>query len=363
MFKSAFVRPSKLDACPSKFLTAYWRKFLPLIELSTLSDADRLGMIEIAKQVLRTEAEALLTLADRVDGQFVKAGEMILACKGRVVITGMGKSGLICQKIAATMASTGTPAFFLHPAEGIHGDLGMLMKGDLVLAVSNSGETDEIIRILPVIKRMGLPLIVMTGNPMSTLAKAGDAFLDISVQKEACPLGLAPTASTTATLGMGDALAVVLLNHRGFKEEDFALFHPGGALGKRLLLRVEDLMHRGPAIPMVSLTTSLQEALFEITSKKLGITGVADERGALVGVYTDGDLRRSFAHGLEVFSQPIGKMMTRNPKRILRTELAAKALQRMEEHSITSLFVFESKESLVPVGIVHLHDLLKSGVT
>ena len=204
-------------------------------------------MIEMAKRVLRTEAEAVLALADRIDGQFEQAVKMILACRGRVVITGMGKSGLICQKIAATMASTGTPALFLHPAEGIHGDLGMLMKGDVVIAVSNSGETEEITRILPVIKRMGLPLIAMGGNPESTLARAGDVFLDISVAEEACPLGLAPTASTTATLAMGDALAVALLVQRGFKEEDFALFHPGGALGKRLLLRVEDLMHAGEA--------------------------------------------------------------------------------------------------------------------
>jgi arabinose-5-phosphate isomerase len=319
-------------------------------------------MIETAKQVLRKEAEAILALADRVDGQFALATEMILACQGRVVITGMGKSGLICQKIASTMASTGTPAFFLHPAEGIHGDLGMLMKGDVVIAVSNSGETEELTRILPVIKRLGLPLIAMAGNPRSTLARAGDVFLDISVKEEACPLGLAPTASTTATLALGDALAVALLMRRGFKEEDFALFHPGGALGKRLLLRVEDMMHTGGDIPMVSLSTQVKEALFEITNKKLGITGVCAEDGCLAGVFTDGDLRRALGKGFDVLDRPIGEVMTPNPKRILRSNLAAKALQKMEEHSITSLFVFESESSLEPVGIVHLHDLLKAGV-
>ena len=319
-------------------------------------------LVETAKTVLRTEADAVLALADRIDGAFSQSVAMILACTGRVVITGMGKSGLICQKIAATMASTGTPALFLHPAEGIHGDLGMLMKGDVVIAVSNSGETEEITRILPVIKRMGLPLIAMSGNPRSTLARAGDVFLDISIKEEACPLGLAPTASTTATLAMGDALAVALLLERGFREEDFALFHPGGTLGKRLLLRVEDLMHRSDEIPMVGKEIPLKEALFEITSKKLGITGVADAEGNLAGVFTDGDLRRSLEKGFDVLNRPVGEVMSCNPKRILRANLAAKALQKMEEFSITSLFVFESEESHQPVGIIHLHDLLKAGV-
>jgi arabinose-5-phosphate isomerase len=319
-------------------------------------------IFETAKRVLKIEAEAVSALADRIDGRFRGAVELILACNGRVVITGMGKSGLICQKIAATMASTGTPAFFLHPAEGIHGDLGMLMKGDVVIAVSNSGETEELTRILPVIKRMGLPLVAMSGNPGSTLARAGDVFLDISIREEACPLGLAPTASTTATLAMGDALAVALLVQRGFKDEDFALFHPGGALGKRLLLRVEDLMHAGDDIPMVDEHIPLKEALFEITSKKLGITGVADAAGGLAGVFTDGDLRRSIEQGFDVLNRPIHELMNRHPKRVLRTNLAAKALQKMEEHSITSLFVFESEDGAMPVGIIHLHDLLKAGV-
>ncbi len=319
-------------------------------------------MIDAAKRVLRIEAEAISALIDRIDGNFSRAVEMILACQGRVVITGMGKSGLICQKIAATMASTGTPTFFLHPAEGIHGDLGMLMKGDLVVAVSNSGETEEVVRILPVIKRMGLPLVTMSGNPASTLARAGDVFLDISIQEEACPLGLAPTASTTATLAMGDALAVALLLKRGFREEDFALYHPGGALGKRLLLRVEEIMHAGQSVPLVKPETPVKEALFEITSKKLGITGVVDAGGQLIGVFTDGDLRRVIEKGFDGLNRPIGEMMSRNPKRILRSNLAAKALQKMEEHSITSLFVFEHEEDQAPIGIVHLHDLLKAGV-
>lgn len=319
-------------------------------------------MLEDAKNVLRIEANAVLDLLERINGDFERAAEMILECHGRLVITGMGKSGLICQKIAATMASTGTPALFLHPAEGIHGDLGMLMRDDVVLAVSNSGETEEICRILPVIKRMGLPLISMSGNPNSTLARAGDVFLDISVNEEACPLGLAPTASTTATLAMGDALAVALLLRRGFREEDFALFHPGGTLGKRLLLRVEDMMHTGSAIPLVDENTLLKDALYEISSKKLGITGVVNEAGELLGVFSDGDLRRALEDGVETLSQPICDLMARNPKRILRSNLAAKALARMEEFSITSLFVFDTDEARVPVGIVHLHDLLKAGV-
>lgn len=319
-------------------------------------------ILQTAKNVLKIEADAILALIDRIGEPFSEAVAMILRCQGRVVITGMGKSGHICQKIAATMASTGTPTLFLHPAEGIHGDLGMLMKGDVVIAVSNSGETEEVTRILPVIKRMGLPLIAMSGNPRSALARAGDVFLDISIKEEACPLGLAPTASTTATLAMGDALAVSLLIERGFKPEDFALFHPGGALGKRLLLRVEDLMHEGEEMPLVRTETLLRDALFEITSKKMGITGVVDGSGALVGVFSDGDLRRSLEKGLDGLNQPISALMSKRPKRILRSNLAAKGLQKMEEHVITSLFVFESEEATVPVGILHMHDLLKAGV-
>ncbi len=319
-------------------------------------------ILDAARKVIQIEAEAVATLAARLDESFARAVEMVLACAGRVVVTGMGKSGLICQKMAATMASTGTPTIFLHPAEGVHGDLGMLMKGDVVIAVSNSGETEEIVRILPTIKRMGLPLISMTGNPTSTLARAGDVFLDISIKEEACPLQLAPTASTTVTLAMGDALAVALLLQRGFREEDFALYHPGGALGKRLLLRVEDLMHVGEDVPTVNANTPLKDALYVISSKKLGITGVVDDQGNLVGVFTDGDLRRKIEQGIEVLNRPIGELMGGKPKRILRSNLAAKSLQRMEEYQITSLFVFDSEEDQKPIGIIHLHDLLKAGV-
>jgi len=319
-------------------------------------------ILEEARRVIRVEAEALLNLEASINGAFEQAVQMILGATGRVVVTGMGKSGLIGQKIASTMASTGTPAFFLHPAEGIHGDLGMIMKGDVVIAISNSGETDEVVRILPIIKRLGASLIAMAGNPGSTLAKSGDIFLDISVKEEACPLGLAPTASTTVTLAMGDAIAVALLVSRGFKAEDFAMFHPGGALGKRLLLKVEDMMHAGEDIPLVSQETLMREALFIITSKGLGITGVTSADGALVGVITDGDLRRALGQGLDIINLPASALMKRGAKRIRRDELAARALQQMEQYSITSLFVFEDDQAAAPVGIVHLHDLLKAGI-
>lgn len=319
-------------------------------------------ILEEAKRVIRVEAEALTALADSINGEFERAVDMILASQGRVVVTGMGKSGLIGQKIASTMASTGTPAFFLHPAEGIHGDLGMIMKGDVVIAISYSGEVEEVVRILPIIKRLGASLIVMTGNPASSLARAGDVFLDISVKEEACPLGLAPTASTTATLAMGDALAVALLVKRGFNAEDFALFHPGGTLGKKLLLKVEDLMHKGPLIPLVHLDTLMREALFEMTSKRLGIVGVTDGNGSLAGVITDGDLRRALEKGVDIINMAAGALMIRNPKRIEAGELAAKALQRMEQHAITSLFVFNDENDDKPIGIIHLHDLLKAGL-
>lgn len=319
-------------------------------------------IIEEAKKVIRIEARALNDLAESINGDFEQAVSVILGSKGRVVVTGMGKSGLIGQKIASTMASTGTPAFFLHPAEAIHGDLGMIIKGDVVIAISNSGETEEVVRILPIVERIGARLISMTGNPHSTLAKCGDVFLNVAVSEEACPLGLAPTASTTATLAMGDALAVALLIERGFKAEDFALFHPGGSLGKKLLLKVSDMMHAGDALPLVRTDIPMRQALFEITSKKLGCTGVVDENGALIGVVTDGDLRRALERGVDFMGRPAGELMTRNPKRILAGDLAAKALQRMEEYSITSLFVFESDESPLPVGVVHLHDLLKAGI-
>lgn len=319
-------------------------------------------IIEAARRVLRIEAEAVAALEAGLDGNFSLAVDMILQCKGKVVITGIGKSGLICQKIASTMASTGTPAFFLHPAEGIHGDLGMLTKDDVVIAASCSGETAEVTRILPVIKRMGLPLIAITSKADSTLVRAADTFIHIPVKEEACPLGLAPTASTTATLAMGDALAVALLTRRGFKEEDFAFFHPGGSLGKRLVAIVEDFMHSGKEIPLVTTGTLLKEALFEITDKKLGVTGVVDDGGSLVGVFTDGDLRRTLEKGFDVLNRPVGELMTGKPKRILKSSLAAKALHDMEAYSITSLFVFDSEENRVPIGIIHIHDLIKAGI-
>ena len=319
-------------------------------------------ILEKAKWVIRTEAEGLLAMAERIGSDFEAAVDLILTSKGRVVVSGMGKSGLVGQKLASTMASTGTPAFFLHPAEGIHGDLGMIMTGDVVIAISNSGETEEVLRILPVIKRLGAHLISMSGNPASALARRSDVFLDVSVEEEACPLGLAPTASTTATLAMGDALAVALLVKRGFRAEDFAIFHPGGSLGKKLLLQVEDIMHGGEAIPLVSEDVLMKDALFVITAKGLGVTGVTGEGGALRGVITDGDLRRALEKGYDILGKRAAEIMKLNPKRIMRHELAAAALQIMERSSITSLFVFENEQAGVPCGIIHLHDILKAGI-
>ncbi len=319
-------------------------------------------IIERAKRVLRIEAEAIQRLEERINEDFVRAVETILNCEGKVVVTGVGKSGIIGKKIASTLASTGTPAFFLHPTEGVHGDLGMLVKRDIVLAISNSGETEELSQILPLIKRYGNKLIIITGNPSSTLAKAGDVVLDASVKEEACPLGLAPTASSTAALAMGDALAVSILEKRGFKKEDFAVLHPRGRLGKRLLLRVSDLMHVGDELPKVYENTLMKEVLVEITSKRLGVTGVMDERGHLVGVVTDGDLRRALEKYSDLLERTAPEIMTRNPKWIEADALAAQALQRMEEHSITSLFVFNKAGERNPVGIIHLHDILKAGV-
>jgi len=320
------------------------------------------SVIEEAKRVLKIEACSILDLAERVDETFARAVDLLYRCQGRVVLMGMGKSGLVGRKIASTFASTGTPAFFLHPAEGLNGDFGMLAKEDVVVAISNSGETRELLEVLPLVKRYGNRLIVLTGNPGSTLSKAGDVSLNIHVKEEACPLGLAPTASTTATLALGDALAVALMQRKGFKEEDFALLHPGGALGKRLLLKVEDLMHVGQAFPMVSETALMKEAIFEITSKRLGVTGVCNQEGQLVGVITDGDLRRALERFNDLLHRRVSEVMTRNPKRIEKDALAAKAVQRMEEFSITSLFVFEKPGDTIPAGIIHLHDLLKAGV-
>jgi arabinose-5-phosphate isomerase len=321
-----------------------------------------LDIVNEAKRVLRVEAQSIVDLSERIDETFSQAVEYLYHCKGRVVIMGMGKSGLVGRKISSTFASTGTPSFFLHPAEGLNGDFGMLAKEDVIIAISNSGETREILEVLPLIKRYGNRLIVLTGNLNSPLARAGDVTLDIRVKEEACPLNLAPTASTTATLALGDALAVALMGRRDFKKEDFAMLHPGGALGKRLLLKVEDLMHVGKAFPMVSEKTLMKEAIFEITSKRLGVTGVCSAEGHLVGVITDGDLRRALEKFSDLLNRGVSEVMTRNPKWIEKDELAAKAVQRMEEYSITSLFVFNKAGDAVPVGIIHLHDLLKAGV-
>ncbi|MGZ8424114.1 MAG: KpsF/GutQ family sugar-phosphate isomerase [Candidatus Binatia bacterium] len=307
------------------------------------------------------EAQGLLSVIDHLDENFVRAVEMMQSCKGKVVVTGVGKSGLICAKIAATLSSTGTPAFYLHSGDAVHGDLGMVMPDDIVVAVSNSGETDEILKLLPHFKYHGLKLIVITGNPESTLAKAGELVLNVRVTEEACPLGLAPTTSTTVALAMGDALAVVLLEQNGFKEADFAMRHPGGMLGRKLLLRVEDLMLRGERLPLVRETTSVKGALFEITAKRLGVTGVTNEMDQLVGVLTDGDLRRGLESKGEILSLAANELMTRNPKTIPADTLASEAVAVMEKFPITSLFVLEP-ETKKPVGIVHLHDLIKAGL-
>ena len=322
--------------------------------------------IDQAKRVLRIEAEAILSLLDKVGENFDKALDLLLHCHGKVVVTGIGKSGQVCRKIAATLASTGTPAFFLHPAEGIHGDLGMITKDDVALAISYSGETDELLQIMPMMKRLGIPIVAMTGNLNSTLARVSDIALDLSVPEEACPLGLAPTASTTATLAMGDALAVALLEKRGFKEADFALLHPGGTLGRKLLFKVKDLMKVKESIPLIKTETDMRETLMEITSKHLGTTGVVDEDGKLVGIITDGDLRRHLRNdtgkdmgkGADFFSRKAREAMTPHPKTIDQQELASKALHIMEKHSISSLFVVDSDAH--PIGIIHLHDLIKA---
>jgi len=314
-----------------------------------------------ARHVLDIEARGIFSLIERLDESFVEAVELLYHCKGKVVVTGLGKSGLICRKIAATLSSTGTPSLFLHAGDGLHGDLGMIMKGDVVLAVSNSGETDELLMLLPIIKRLGLKLIVMTGNPNSTLSRAGDIILNVAIKEEACPLGLSPTTSTTAALAMGDALAVVLLEKKGFREEDFALRHPGGVLGRKLLLRVNDLMHRGPQLPVVHEDTPMKDTLLEITSKRLGVTAVINDKGELIGVITDGDLRRGLERKGDIFRFKAKELMTRNPKTIPADALAARAVAVMEEHSITSLFILEDG-GRKPIGVVHLHDLLKAGI-
>ena len=314
----------------------------------------------LGKAVIETEQAALSALTKRVDNKFVDACNIILDCNGRTVVTGMGKSGHIANKIAATLASTGTPAFFVHPGEASHGDLGMITSDDVVIALSNSGETDEIIALLPVIKRLDTPLITLTGNPDSTLAKTSSVNIDVSVKKEACPLGLAPTSSTTATLAMGDAMAIALLESRGFSENDFALSHPGGTLGRRLLLRVDDIMHTGKEIPKVVENATLSEALVEMSEKGLGVTTIVNKDNVVLGIFTDGDLRRALDSGADFKNCNVKDVMTKNGKQIIVNSLAASALALMETHRINALVVVDEKNKLC--GILNMHDLLRARV-
>ncbi|HBD9220213.1 TPA: KpsF/GutQ family sugar-phosphate isomerase [Legionella pneumophila] len=316
--------------------------------------------IQLALDVIEAEAGAVYALCNKIGEDFVRCCELILACKGRVVVIGMGKSGHIGAKIAATLASTGTPAFFVHPAEASHGDLGMITKSDLVLAISNSGNTSEIVTLLPLIKYLNVPLITLTGNPDSTLAKQATINIDVSVAQEACPLGLAPTTSTTVALVMGDALAIALLDARGFTAEDFARAHPGGNLGKRLLLRVEDVWHAGDQLPIVHESTTISDALIEVTQKRLGMTTIINQSGLLQGIFTDGDIRRALNNGYDVHTTLISDVMTRNCRTIAKGTLVVEALQQMEKFSITSLIVIS--ENKKPLGVVSLHDILKAGV-
>ena len=322
--------------------------------------AESQRLIEMGREALRIEARAVASLVDRLGSDFEKACRMLLACTGRVVVSGMGKSGHVGGKIAATLASTGTPAFFLHPAEASHGDLGMVTRGDVVLAISYSGETVELLTILPLFKRMDARLIAMTGNPASTLAREADVHLDVSVPAEACPLNLAPTASTTAALAMGDALAVALLKHRGFTEADFARSHPGGTLGRRLLLHVADVMRRGKDLPVVRPETPLTEGLLEMSRKRLGLTAVVDGAERVVGIFTDGDLRRALDRDLDVHATTMADVMTRDPRSIGPGELAAEAVLMMEKHAINGLLVLDESGRLV--GALNVHDLLRAGV-
>ncbi|HEX7381166.1 MAG TPA: KpsF/GutQ family sugar-phosphate isomerase [Nevskiaceae bacterium] len=325
------------------------------IPLKPADSAEQLG-----RRVLRIERDALTSLIGRIGEDFTHACELLLACRGRVVVTGMGKSGHIGGKIAATLASTGTPAFFVHPGEASHGDLGMITREDTVIAISHSGETAELITILPLIKRLGVPLVALTGNSTSTLARLADVHLDVSVPHEACPLDLAPTASTTAALAMGDALAVALLEARGFTRDDFARSHPGGTLGRRLLLHVGDLMHTGDEMPSVDAHASLRDALLEMTRKGLGMTVVVDASRHALGVFTDGDLRRVLDGGVDIRGTPIERVMTRGGRRMRAGQLAAEAVSIMERHKITSVVITDDLGTLS--GVLHMHDLLRAGV-
>ena len=320
-------------------------------------------MLENARNVLKMEADAILELVPRINGQFTAAVEMILACPGRTVITGMGKSGIIGRKMAATLASTGTPSFYLHPAEGIHGDLGMVTADDVVIALSNSGETGEILHILPSLRRIGAKVIAMVGNPNSSLGKNADVVLDVGVSKEACPLGLAPTSSTTAALAFGDALAVALLSKRKFTADQFAVFHPGGSLGRKLLMTVADVMHAGDENPLVKGDMKVQDALFIITDKGLGAVSVVDDENKMIGVLTDGYIRRGLSQGFSFLTRPVTELMTKAPKTITQDKLAAEALHLMESNKprpITVLPVIDAERHVI--GLLHMTDLVRQGV-
>ncbi|WP_408955149.1 SIS domain-containing protein [Natroniella sp. ANB-PHB2] len=325
-----------------------------------LADIEAIEIKRQAQKALEIEAEAIKELSDSINGDFVEVVKLILACSGRVILTGMGKSGLIAKKLAATLASTGTPSFFLHPAEAIHGDLGMVTKEDIIIALSNSGETKEVINILPVIKRIGAQIIALTGGVASTLAENADYFLNTSVEEEACPLNLAPTASTTATLALGDALAVSLLHVRDFKPEDFALYHPGGSLGKKLLLTVEDVLNIREENPIVDQKTSLKQTLFTMTSTRMGAANIVDQDGRLVGIITDGDIRRQLEDSSDLLNLSAKEIMTANPTVITVDKLAAEALKIMQEQEISALPV--TNEQGQPLGLINFQDLLKAGV-
>jgi arabinose-5-phosphate isomerase len=321
---------------------------------------DSKALIEEARRVLSEESSAVARLAGLLDENFSDAVRMIYQCAGRVIVTGMGKSGLIGKKITSTLASTGTPAVFLHPAEGVHGDLGVITDHDVAIAISYSGETSELLAILPFFKRFGVKIIAMCGDPDSTLGKSADSILNVNVEKEACPLGITPTSSSTATLAMGDALAMALIRMRNFKREDFAIRHPGGSLGRQLLLRVADLVHTGKDIPIVKTSVSLREAIYEMSRKRLGLTTVVDDAGVLVGIITDGDLRRIFERENGAINDQVSKVMTKPPKTIAIDAMAMEALRIMEEHKITALVTVDSKGA--PSGIIHIHDILKAGL-
>jgi arabinose-5-phosphate isomerase len=321
---------------------------------AAIRDASDHPAIAEARRVLQVEAAAILGLVEHLDQTFIDVVELVNAAAGRVVTMGLGKSGIICKKVSATLASTGTPSFFLHPAEAIHGDLGMIVAGDIVLAISNSGETEELVRLLPSIKRLGAELVAITGNPQSTLAKGADYHLSAAISEEACPLGLAPTASTTATLALGDALAMALLLRKGFREEDFAFLHPGGKLGKRFL-RVADLMHTGEAVPVVLESASMHDVIYEMSKKGFGIAAIATDDGALAGVISDGDLRRLLQNDEQILKKTAGESMRTKPTTIPANELASAALQSMEQRKITSLFIVDGSGRIE--GIIHIHDL------